>query len=187
MNRAMSRPRKPRPPLERAQLADLALHYAGRYMTTAKKLEDYLRRKLRERGWGGEGEPPIDEIVAKCVDQRFVDDEAYAASKADALLRRGYGARRISQALHHAGVAQEIRDDHAPEEHDKRIAALALARRRRFGPFSRSNASGAVDQALREKQLAAMMRAGHAPHHARALVNARNEREAEEWVADCYD
>lgn len=183
MNRAMTRPRKPRPPLERAQLADLALHYAGRYMTTARKLEDYLRRKLRERGWGGEGEPPVAEIVAKCIEQRFVDDEAYAASKADALLRRGYGARRISQALHHAGVSERIREQQAPAEQDRRIAALALARRRRFGPFSR----GIVDQALREKQLAAMMRAGHAPQHARALVDARNETEAEEWVADCYD
>ena len=183
MNRAMSRPRKSRPPLERAQLADLALHYAGRYMTTAKKLEDYLRRKLRERGWGGEGEPPVAEIVAKCVDQRFVDDVAYASSKADALLRRGYGARRIAQALHHAGVSETIRDEQAPGEQDRRMAALALARRRRFGPFSRD----ALDQALREKQVAAMMRAGHAPQHARALVEARNEKEAEEWVADCYD
>ncbi len=183
MNRAMSRPRKPRPPLERPQLADLALHYAGRYMTTAKKLEDYLRRKLRERGWAGEGEPPVAEIVAKCVDQRFVDDEVYAASKADALLRRGYGGRRIAQALHQAGVGQDIRNANAPEEADKRAAALALARRRRFGPFYR----GHVDQALRDKQLAAMMRAGHAPLHARALVDAKTEEEAEQWVANCYD
>lgn len=179
----MSRPRKPRPPLERTQLSDLALHYAGRYMTTAKKLEDYLRRKLRERGWAEAGEPPVAEIVAKCVAQRFVDDEAYAASKADALLRRGYGARRISQALHHAGVSQAIREDHAPAEQDRRLAALALARRRRFGPFSR----GEVDQPLRERQLAAMMRAGHAPQHARALIDAKDEKEAERWVADCYD
>ena len=183
MNRAMSRPRKPRPPLERAQLSDLALHYAGRYMTTAKKLEEYLRRKLRERGWAGDGEPPVDEIVAKCVEQRFVDDEAYAAAKSDALLRRGYGAQRISQALHYAGVSGDIRDEHAPEERDRRMAALALARRRRFGPFSRVT----VDQPLREKQLAAMMRAGHAPHHARAIVDARSENEAEEWVADTED
>ena len=187
MNRAMSHARKPRPPLERAQLADLALHYAGRYMTTAKKLETYLRRKLRERGWAGEGEPPVAEIVAKCVEQRFVDDEAYASTKADALLRRGYGARRIAQALHHAGVPETIREDQAPSELDRRMAALALARRRRFGPFARPNSVGAVDQALRDKQLAAMMRAGHAPHHARALVDAKDEREAEEWVTDCHD
>ncbi len=183
MNRAMSRPRKPRPPLERAQLGDLALHYAGRYMTTAKKLEEYLRRKVRERGWAGEGEPPVTEIVAKCVDQRFVDDEAYAASKAETLLRRGYGGRRIAQALHHAGVDEQTRNANVPGKQEERAAALALARRRRFGPFSRT----AVDQALRDKQLAAMMRAGHAPHHARALVDANSEEEVEEWLANCYD
>ena len=45
-------------------------------------------------------------------------------------------------------------------------AALAFARRKRFGPWS----GVAADRALREKQIAAMVRGGHGFALARAIV-----------------
>lgn len=166
-------------PLELPALEELALAYAARFATTAAKLEGYLARKLRERGWAGDGAPPVAEIVARFVSAGYVDDAAYARAKAGSLLRRGYGERRIGQALAAAGVDDAVRDEVRPAEPEARKAALALARKRGFGPFGRAM----PDRPLREKQLAAMLRAGHPLASARALVEAGSVEEAEEWAA----
>lgn len=166
-------------PLELPALEELALAYAARFATTAAKLEGYLARKLRERGWAGDGAPPVAEIVARFVSAGYVDDAAYARAKAGSLLRRGYGERRIGQALGAAGVDDAVRDEVRPAEPEARRAALALARKRGFGPFGRAM----PDRPLREKQLAAMLRAGHPLASARALVEAGSVEEAEEWAA----
>ena len=55
---------RPRPPVGAAKLDELALSYVGRFATSRGKLVDYLRRKLRERGWEGEGDPPLAAIHA---------------------------------------------------------------------------------------------------------------------------
>jgi hypothetical protein len=52
----MTRPRRPLDPLERADLERFALRYVERYATTRGRLADYLKRKIRERGWGEETE-----------------------------------------------------------------------------------------------------------------------------------
>ena len=177
------RRRKPRPPLDEVALRDLALGYAGRYATTAARLGQYLQRKLRERGWAGEDEPPVDAMVSRFVELGYIDDEVFAEARTRDLLRRGYGARRVSQALHHAGVDREALDLPGPSETETREAALAFARRRRLGPFG----DGAADPKTREKQLAALVRAGHDFDAARALVDAANEEDAEEWAQSAID
>lgn len=53
------RPKRIPKPLDSVRLEELALAYVARFATSAAKLEDYLRRKLRERGWDGEGDPPV--------------------------------------------------------------------------------------------------------------------------------
>ena len=172
------RQRKAPKPLDKTRLEDLALGYVARFSTTAAKLRTYLRRKLRERGWDGEEEPDLDTLIARFVDRKYVDDAVYARGKSDALLRRGYGARRIDQALNHAGVAEGLRNAHAPDDYAQREAALALARRRRFGPYARDE----VDRAIREKQLAAMVRAGHGFAIAREVLELKNEDAAQDWL-----
>ena len=64
-----------------------------------------------------------------------------------------------------------------------RRAALTLARKRRFGPFG----PGELDRALREKQIAAMLRAGHPLDSARELVDARSVEAAEDWAAQARE
>jgi regulatory protein len=180
------RQRKPRSaprPLDVTRLEELALAYVARFATTAAKVEGYLKRKLRERGWDGEGAPPVEAIVARFVDAGYVDDAAWARAKSASLLRRGYGARRVSQALGAAGVAEGLRGDSLPGEGAARRAALALARKRGFGPFG----VRPLDRPQREKQIAAMLRAGHALDSARELVNATSEDAAEDWAAQVGD
>lgn len=175
--------RKAGQPLNDASLRDIALSYASRYATTAAKLKHYLQRKLREREWAGEDEPRVDELVTRFVELGYIDDAQFAEARTRDLLRRGYGARRVAQALHHAGVDSEELALTPPSETEERQAALAFARRRRLGPFGAER----PDERRREKQLAALVRAGHDFGTARALVDAASEEEAEEWASSAED
>jgi regulatory protein len=160
-------------------LNELALAYVARFATSAGKLADYLKRKLRERGWDGGDAPDVAGIVARFVEAGYIDDTAYARAKSGGLLRRGYGGRRIDQALGAAGIAAEVRDEVRAPQTEQRAAALALARKRRLGPFG----PPAADRAAREKQLTVLLRAGHPLDSARFLVNAASVEAAGDWVA----
>ncbi len=177
------RERRPLRPLDARLLNDLALAYVARFATSAAKLEQYLRRKLREREWEGEAEPDPAALAARFVENGYIDDEAFARAKSDSLLRRGYGGRRVAQALGQAGIAEDIREDLRPGEAAARAAGLRLAERRGFGPFGREQ----PDREKREKQLAAMLRAGHSLDIARNLVNAASEDQARAWAGEHDD
>jgi regulatory protein len=160
---------KVKPPLDEAGLEQAALFYAGRYATSRAKLRIYLARKLRERGWAGAGEPPLDALVERMAGLGYVDDRAFASARAAALSRRGYGARRVDAALRAAGIgendAAEARDVAADGAW---AAALRFAERRRIGPFAAAQA----DRPGRERAFAAMLRAGHPAGFARRILAA---------------
>ena len=183
------RARRTPKPLDRTRLNDLALHYVARFATSSGKLESYLKRKLRERGWDGEEAPDIPGLVARFAEKNYVDDEAYARMKTSGLLARGYGARRVEEKLRADGLDEGVRAANVPEEAEAREALLSYVRRRRFGPFRiapRGEGPEAAQKA-REKQLAAIVRAGHSFDHARRVVEAKNQTELEEWVAEARD
>jgi regulatory protein len=153
--------------LNAADLDRLALRYVERYATTRGRLADYLGRKIRERGWGGEESPDPAAVAQRMADLGYVNDRTFAESRANAMGSRGLGSRRIDQALRYAGVKQEDVEAVAPAmAADSLSSALAFARRRRIGPFAREVA----ERPLQEKQLAAMLRAGHAFDLARRIV-----------------
>jgi regulatory protein len=180
---ASRRTRREPKPLDAARLDELALTYVARFATSAVKLERYLRRKLRERGWEGEREPDLAALVGRYVELGYVDDAAFARAKSGGLLRRGFGPRRVSEALREAGIEESIREEVRPGEGEQRRAALALARKRGFGPFGRES----PDRERRQKQIAAMLRAGHPLDSAREMVDAASEEAAEQWAAECDD
>lgn len=136
----------------------MALHYVGRFATTRAKLRTYLTRKLRERGWAGTSPPDVAALVERIGELGYVDDRAFALAKAGSLTARGLGTRRVRQALHQAGVAEQDGEDaEALASAQAGESALRFARRRRIGPFALAK----PDPAGREKALAAMVRAGH--------------------------
>lgn len=152
-----SRPDKS-PPLDAEELERLGLYYAGRYATTRAKLVGYLRRKLGERGWSGAGAPPVEALAERFARLGYVDDRAFASARAASLLRRGYGERRVDQALRSAGIAEaDGAEARAAAEAEALAAAHRFARRRRLGPY----AAAAPDRDSRHKAAAAMLRAGH--------------------------
>ena len=159
-NQPKTREKRPIPPLDDTRLNDMALHYVARYATTRAKLAAYLRRKLRERGWSGDRPADPDAIVARMAELRYIDDAGFAVMKGAALGRRGYGARRIGEALRADGVEEPDRTDALDSARSgKWMAAETFARE----PAERD---------VREKQIAAFLRAGHDFATARAWVHA---------------
>jgi regulatory protein len=156
-------------PLDLQALNGLALTYLGRYATTRSKLRGYLARKVDACGWAGEGQPPLDAIVARCAELGYVDDASFAAARGAALARRGFGEHRIAAALRAVGIDA---DTAAPvrliAREDALEAALAFARRKRFGPFAQSP----VDPEQRRRNMAALLRAGHSTDIARRVAYA---------------
>jgi regulatory protein len=164
------RNKKPRPSLDTESLERLALFYAGRYATTRAKLGAYLTRKIGERGWRGEGQPEIDRLVERFAELGYVNDRAFASARGAALQRRGYGERRLDQALHAAGIGAEDGAD-AKEQAQSGAwdAALRFAERKRIGPFAITE----PDRVSRQKAFAALIRAGHPMDVARKLLQFR--------------
>lgn len=142
--------------------------YVGRFATTRAKLAQYLVRKLREKGWEAPRPPDIEGLVERLARLGYVDDAAYALAKARSLGQRGYGGRRVDQALRQAGVDE---DDGAPAKalatQGAAAAAIRYAQRRRLGPF----ASEVADRKQRDRALSAMIRAGHDFDLARRLID----------------
>ena len=94
------------------------------------------------------------------------------------------GARRVSQALRHAGIEDEDADAVAPAvEADAPASAIAFARRKRIGPFARE----ATDRPQQEKHLAAMLRAGHALDLSRKIVRMAPGEDVEALIVPSWD
>lgn len=159
--------RRAPPPLDEVQLRELALHYAARFATTRQRLGRYLARKLKERGWAGSTPPDLPALIGRLAELRYVDDAAYAGMKARAMAARGLGPRRVAAQLAADGVDEDDRGD-GPDAAEALAVAVAFARRKRLGPFG----PPAADRAARQKQLAAMLRAGHAMAVARRVLAA---------------
>jgi regulatory protein len=171
-NMAMTarKPRKPRPPLDASKLEELAISYVGRFATSRAKLVAYLKRKLHERGWQGEGDPTLDALADRLVQLGYVNDRAFALSKARSLTGRGYGGRRVRHALTLAGIAEEESEEARDLVEAEAVeSALRFARRRSIGPF----AASIPDPRRRERDLAAMIRAGHGYGVARAIIELK--------------
>ena len=162
-------------------LENAALHYLERFASSAENLRRVLLRKVersaqahgtnREEaaGW-------VDALIARYRASGLLDDSGYARMKAESLHRRGTSTRAIREKLAAKGVAREhVKQalDRVEEDTEGDVdlaAALALARRRRLGPYRPPESRAAH----REKDLAAIGRAGFAYDIARRVVDAEN-------------
>lgn len=160
--------------LERA-----ALHYLERFASSSENLRRVLMRKVdrsvqahgtdREQaaGW-------VEALVERYRGAGLLNDDDYARLRAESLHRRGASTRAIREKLAAKGVDRDTADaalGGLREELDGDLdlaAAMALAKRRRLGPFRPAEARAAH----REKDLAALGRAGFAYEIARRVVDA---------------
>lgn len=170
------RTRHSNPPaaLDRQALEAIALRYVERFQTTQARLERYLRDKIRQRGWQGDEPADPEAIAAHLVELGYINDAAFATARAQAMERRGLGARRLRQTLAAYGVTEETSAS-AAADINPWAAALAFARRRRLGPFG----PAVTDPKKRERQFSAMLRAGHQASQSRAILSAATVADAE--------
>ncbi len=163
-------PTRPPKPLNSAKLRGLALHYVGRYATTRAKLATYLNRKIRERGWDeGASNADIEGMIEDFDRLGYVDDAAFAASRARMLTAKGFGSRRVDEDLRAKGISETDSSDARADSEDARWqSAERFAKRKRIGPFATEQAT----PELQHKQLQAFLRAGHSFDIAKAFVRA---------------
>ncbi len=165
------------------RLRNIALHYLERYATSAQNLKRALERRVIKaarhhdtdmalaRSW-------IDEVVDTLVRADAIDDSRYADGKTITMLLRGQSPAKVRAYLASKGVGKDTitaaldaaRDTLGNPDLE---AALAYAIRRRFGPFRTSEDT----REIRDKELAAMGRAGFRYEIARKIVDATEETE----------
>jgi regulatory protein len=166
----MARARPSAAPLDPPALEKLALAYVQRFQTTRARLCRYLQRKIAERGWAGADPPALAALGERMALLGLVDDRAFAEARARAALARAHGRARLRQQLSADGVAEADRWP-ALAALDPLTQAIAYARRRRLGPFG----PRIEDRRQRERQIGAMVRAGHPLGIARQVVEAPDE------------
>jgi len=165
--------RRPPRPVTAAYLERAALYYLERYASSSENLRRVLIRKVekrcRLRDEDPEGfRPLVDEVVRKALSGGYVDDKRYAEGRVAALRRRGGSARAIAARLSAKGVERElIAGALQADDADDEGAAMALARRRRLGPF---RAVGRAEH--RDRDLAVLARAGFSFDVARRAIDA---------------
>jgi len=155
-----------------------ARHYLERYAAPAAQLRRVLARKValscRHHGdEPGSFDAILDEVVSTCVSSGLVDDRRFAEGRAASLRRRGQSARMVAAKLSAKGVGRELAAQASATEPDDEMAAARIAaKRKRLGPWSRGDR-----MASRQKDLAALARAGFPMTIARAVIDGAGEEE----------
>jgi regulatory protein len=173
-----------RPPrrITPADLKGAALDYLDRFAATRARLRQVMLRKIRNsvRAHGDDPAPimaALEETIQWLETSGFLSDRAYAESKARTLSARGTSRAHIIANLASKGVGAETAraavDGLTSEYEEPELeAARRYARRRRLGPY-RSVDDGRAER--RDKDLAAMARAGFAGRIARQIIDSERE------------
>jgi regulatory protein len=178
----------PKPPtrMTETSLANAALFYLSRYASSSGNLRRVLMRKVaRSAAYHGDDpaalKPIVETLVTRHCGTGAVNDALYAESQTRTLRRRGGSARAIAQKLNSKGVPAEIVAETAAalaeEEGGDLSAACRLARRRRLGPF---RSGGRAEH--RQRDMAALGRAGFAYQVAATVIDAEDVESLEEEV-----
>ena len=179
------KPRERRPPkkVTASHLENVALYYLERFATSAENLRRVLMRRVIKSAYAhgtdtDEGAGMVDDLVQRYQAAGLLDDAAYARARAATFHRSGNSARAIRAKLMQKGVAADAIDAalaSLTEDTDEpeRDAALRLAKRRRLGPFRPADARADA----REKDMAALARAGFSYDIARTIIDAEDPPE----------
>ena len=173
-------------------LTNVALHYLGCYAASEASLRRVLTNRLRRAAMDHPEftvatEPyralldVIEKIIASHKRSGALNDVAFAEIKVNSLRRQGRSRRVIQQKLGIKGVSGDIvvaalerNADGAESDEVELKAAMALARRRKWGPFRKT----VVDDDRKRKDFAALARAGFSSGIARRVLQAEAP---EEW------
>ena len=179
--------------LDAAALERAAVEYLARYAASRRGVERVLARRIDKAARRGGVDVEAARAAARqaldrLAAQGLLDDERFAEGRARSLLARGRPVAAIRAALREKGVdAAQAEDAIAALAHETPApdlaAALALARRRRLGPYRPAGTRAA----RRDKDLGVMARAGFAREIARRIVDAPDLDALERLAAGAED
>lgn len=175
---------KPALVLDQAELEAKALAYLDRFDASAAQLGRVLSAFVRRRcpdpaRW----QAPIDALVARYQASGLVDDRRYAETLAQSARARGASRRAILARLGSRGISQELgrevldRLEQEGSGNAELVAARALVRRRRLGPYRRSG----EPRTNFRRDLGVLARAGFDLDTARAALQLPDDPDAEEF------
>lgn len=187
----MRPPRGPRkiPDTTVPALESAALHYLERYASSAENLRRVLMRRVDRAAHAGmieraDGAARVAAVIDKLTARRLLDDKLYAEGRARSLSRQGRAASVIARRLQVKGVKGEALDGALAtleeEGHSDLAGALRLARRRKLGPFRAKSER----KERRDKDMAALGRAGFSFEIARKVIDAESVEAIEEEIGD---
>ena len=176
-----------RPPAER-RLMNKAIHYLGRYTASRQRLREVLKRfalRKLESHDPTEVDRALEVVITDCVRLGYVDDTAFALSRARGKRRAGRSALAIRRSLQEHAIDPQLVDEalQAADEDmsdGELAAALRHAARRRIGPYARRD----VDDAGRNRHLASFARAGFSLAIARQVMALEDADAAEELAEE---
>lgn len=183
--------RRPPPLVTPASLDAAAREYLTRWFTSRAHLRRLLMRRV-DRSVAAHGgdraalAEAIDRILDRLVEAGALDDGMYARDKTRSLLRRGVSEAGVRQRLSARGLGasrvREALDAVRESGADPAMgAACAYVRRRRLGPY---RYDPAVRKEHRDKDLAAMGRAGFSYAVARAVLDLESPADVEARILD---
>jgi regulatory protein len=163
-----------------------ALHYLGRYASSAENLRRVLMRRVRRHSSKtAQVTALIDALVARYREAGLLDDAAYAAARVQSLQRRGESlhamrARLAAKGVAAADVADALSGLQTTATDPDLAAACAFARRRRLGPYRKSAAD-------HSSELGAFARAGFSRRVAEAVLACADIEAIEALARDGLD
>lgn len=169
-----------------ASLQEAAVNYLARFAATEAGLRAVLNRRIDRWARSAAADDLPEQVSAlkqaarlvsaRMVELGLINDAAFAEQRAAGLTRTGRSRRAVAARLTAKGVDPDLAQAAIPDDPDTELAAaLILARKRRIGPFRRSEAP---DQAARMKEMGVLARAGFPQPIARqALAMAPEEAE----------
>ncbi len=172
--------------------------YLERYVATEMQLRRVLKRRLI-RNWRARGEKVTEEEkrmgedlvetqVKKVMESGRIKDDKVALMWVEHFTNRGKSAPFIRMKLREKGVDSQIIDDAITQIHDQMQdpaleSAVVYARKRRFGAYRRNEAKQAE---RKQKDIAAMMRAGHRYDVVSRVIECSTIDEVEALIEDGF-
>ncbi|HIJ62229.1 MAG TPA: regulatory protein RecX [Rhodospirillaceae bacterium] len=170
---------KPPKPITAQRLENIALAYLERFSASAVSLRRVLMRRVaRAEGEMEAGAGLVDALVERFLRSGLLDDRRYADGRVASLHRRGASLATIRQYLKARGVDAELVEEalgtlaaDLDNGSTDLAAARHYARRRRLGPFRPPS----LRAANRQRDLAALGRAGYSWDVARAVIDGEGD------------
>lgn len=174
-------------------LMKVALRYLERFSASRDSVRRVLQRRVARAATAesidGDGATlMIAAVLDRLTGLGYLDDASFAEARARSLTARGASSRVIRARLRQKGVAAEVVEqalfrvglDRIDEEGvgPDLAAAVALARRRRFGPWGNPQDRAA----RRNRELAALARRGFGADVAHRVLDAEDPGEMEALV-----